>query len=309
VVGGPYDDDKGFNSGSAYVFTRSGTTWSEKAKLTASDGASDDRFGRWVAVSGDTAVVGAYTDDDKGGNSGSAYAYGLCANQPPVADAGGPYLVATDSTTTLDGTASDPDGDLLNYVWTAEAGGFDDATLEDPAYTAGSGAGIFDLVFTATDPDGLSATVNTYVVVYDPEGGFVTGGGWIWSEAGWCQLDDACANAEGKANFGFVSKYKKGASIPTGNTEFNFKAGNLNFHSDSCDWLVVTGSDNAKFKGSGTINGGGGYRFMLWAGDGASDTFRIRIWVEDELGNETDIYDNNFDQEIGGGSIVVHTKK
>jgi hypothetical protein len=40
----------------------------------------------------------------------------------------------------------------------------------------------------------------------------VTGGGWIFSEAGWCQLDDICAGAEGKANFGFVSKYKKGAT-------------------------------------------------------------------------------------------------
>lgn len=43
----------------------------------------------------------------------------------------------------------------------------------------------------------------------------------------------------GKASFGFVSKYKKGSSIPTGNTEFQFKAGNLNFHSGVYDWLVI----------------------------------------------------------------------
>ena len=75
--------------------------------------------------------------------------------------------------------------------------------------------------------------------------------------------------AAGKANFGFVSKYKKGASVPTGKTEFNFKAGDLNFHSDSYQWLVVTqDGTNAQFKGSGTINGdldqnGESYNFMI----------------------------------------------
>ena len=48
------------DSGSAYVFTRTGTTWTEQAKLTASDGAAGDRFGISVAIAGDTIVVGAY---------------------------------------------------------------------------------------------------------------------------------------------------------------------------------------------------------------------------------------------------------
>ena len=88
----------------------------------------------------------------------------------------------------------------------------------------------------------------------------------------------------------------------------------LNFHSDSYEWLVVTGSNYAKFKGVGTINGDGFYKFQIWAGDGigtnGSDTFRIRIWLEDELtGDENVIYDNGSDQFIGGGSIVIHTSK
>jgi hypothetical protein len=117
----------------------------------------------------------------------------------------------------------------------------------------------------------------------------------------------------GKATFGFVSKYKKGASIPTGNTEFVFKAADLNFHSSSYEWLVVTGSDYAKFKGTGTINNepapnGEDYKFMLWAGDGEPDTFRIKIWYEDD-GQENVVYDNGMEQPIGGGSIIVHTKK
>ena len=91
-----------------------------------------------------------------------------------------------------------------------------------------------------------------------------------------------------------------------------FKAGGLNFHSSSYDWLVVTGSDYAKFKGSGTVNGelapnAEEYKFMLWAGDKDPDTFRIKIWWED---GETEylVYDNGADQPIGGGNIVVHTK-
>jgi hypothetical protein len=112
----------------------------------------------------------------------------------------------------------------------------------------------------------------------------------------------------GRANFGFVSKYKKGATIPTGNTEFIFKAADLNFHSSSYDWLVVTGSNYAKYKGIGTINGDGAYKFMLWAGDGEPDTFRIKIWEEvDEA--EYIVYDNGFNQAIEGGNIVIHTNK
>ncbi|MEP3890211.1 MAG: FG-GAP repeat protein [Hellea sp.] len=67
------DDVMGVDAGSAYVFVRSGTTWSQQQKLTAPDGAGDDRFGRSVALLGDTVLVGAMFQDDKGENSGSVY--------------------------------------------------------------------------------------------------------------------------------------------------------------------------------------------------------------------------------------------
>ena len=75
LIGASYDDDKGRFSGSAYVFTRNAGVWTEQAKLTASDGSSGDRFGDSVALDGDTALIGAYYDDDKGGQSGSAYVF------------------------------------------------------------------------------------------------------------------------------------------------------------------------------------------------------------------------------------------
>ncbi|MFC1636089.1 LamG-like jellyroll fold domain-containing protein [Planctomycetota bacterium] len=168
-----------------------------------------------------------------------------------------------------------------------------------------STADIYTVTLTVTDSSDNSASEEFFVVVYDPDGGFVTGGGWIDSPAGAYRPDPSLA---GKANFGFVSKYKKGATTPDGNTEFQFKAGDLNFHSSSYDWLVVTGSNYARFKGKGTINGSGEYKFMLWAGDDTPDTFRIRIWEEDEAtGQECVFYDNGMDQEIGGGSIKIHT--
>ncbi len=77
LIGAMFQDNKGDNSGSAYVFTRSGNIWSHQAKLTAADGAADDVFGWSVAIFGDTALVGATRNDDKGNESGSAYVFGI----------------------------------------------------------------------------------------------------------------------------------------------------------------------------------------------------------------------------------------
>ena len=68
------------STGSAYVFTKPNTGWTnsagtETAKLTASDGADSDQFGRSVAVDGDTILVGAHQNDDDGTDSGSIYVF------------------------------------------------------------------------------------------------------------------------------------------------------------------------------------------------------------------------------------------
>ena len=60
VAGAPLDNNGDLsNQGAAYVFTRSGTTWTEQQKLTASDGKANDLFGTSVAIDGDTVVAGA----------------------------------------------------------------------------------------------------------------------------------------------------------------------------------------------------------------------------------------------------------
>ena len=178
--------------------------------------------------------------------------------------------------------------------------------------------GVYTVRLMLTDDDGDSdESIFQYIAIYDPEGGFVTGGGWINSPEGAYAPDPSLA---GKANFGFVSKYKKGADIPTGATEFQFKVANLNFHSDTYQWLVVAGP-KAQFKGTGTINGAGNYGFMLTAVDAALtpstevDKFRIKIWDKDN--GDAIVYDNQMwagdDADpvsaIGGGSIVIHKAK
>ena len=74
LVGADRDDDV-TDSGSAYVFVRSGSTWTQEARLTADDAGEDDRFGRSVSLAGDRALVGAYLDDDNATDSGSAYVF------------------------------------------------------------------------------------------------------------------------------------------------------------------------------------------------------------------------------------------
>ncbi|KAA3604311.1 MAG: T9SS C-terminal target domain-containing protein [Calditrichaeota bacterium] len=75
IVGSRYDDDGGSDSGSAYIFKRSGTSWTEETKLTANDPDAGDRFGQVVAIEGNYAIISSHLDDDGGSSSGSAYIF------------------------------------------------------------------------------------------------------------------------------------------------------------------------------------------------------------------------------------------
>ncbi len=77
IVGAPFNA-LGITSarqGAAYVYSRTGSTWSEDFRLTANDGDDDDRFGAAVAIDGDWAAVGAPRDQDNGLFSGSVYLF------------------------------------------------------------------------------------------------------------------------------------------------------------------------------------------------------------------------------------------
>ena len=78
AIGAQFDDDKGVESGSVYVYKLIGDTWTETQKIAgASDTVAGDRFGVSCSLDGDTLAIGAHLDDDRGVNSGSVYVYKL----------------------------------------------------------------------------------------------------------------------------------------------------------------------------------------------------------------------------------------
>jgi PKD repeat protein len=179
--------------------------------------------------------------------------------------------------------------------------------------------GIHTVRLAVTDKDGgtTSADDFQYVVVYDPDGPFVTGAGRVFSFPGAYVADPT---AQGEAKFGFQSRYLKGAKIPTGKTDFSFEAGGFTFHSSTYEWLVVSGS-RATYKGTGTVNGEPGYGFLLAAVDGdrdankKQDRLRLKVW---DVASNTTVYDNldgaAIDTDIRShdgtiitlGQIVIH---
>ena len=75
IIGATGDDSNGLDSGSAYIFKRDGTTWTEQTKLLPLDGAENHIFGVSVSIDGDYAIIGATGDKENGEYSGSAYIF------------------------------------------------------------------------------------------------------------------------------------------------------------------------------------------------------------------------------------------
>jgi alpha-tubulin suppressor-like RCC1 family protein len=204
--------------------------------------------------------------------------------------------------------------------WTPFSGAYGSTTIDiNSAIGPFAGADVLNVCVRGTDAAQNATTTCTLLAVYDPSAGFVTGAGWIDSLAG--AFADA-PGLTGRATFGFVSRYQKGATAPTGNTEFQFQAARFTFKSTEYDWLVVSGP-KAQYKGSGTVNDAGDYAFLLTVTDGdvnggrGNDQFRIKIWDKTTGGviydNMRGASDNPNDpgwspQVIGGGSVVIHAK-
>jgi hypothetical protein len=209
-------------------------------------------------------------------------------------------------------------GDTEEY---AQAGTIDGRMVYGDFVFGASQTGVYTVKVVVTDACGKTDEVihSTFVVIYDPTGGFLTGGGWIYSPLGALTGSDAV----GKANFGLVSKYKTGKNNVLelgGNTNFQFKEGDFHFKSSEYDELslVISGDKKATYRGVGTVNRSGSHKFLVTVIDGdaaggdGNDKFRIKIWAD---GSSSDVvYDNEFNIPenadsstiIGGGSIVIH---
>ncbi len=289
---------------------------------SAAGGAGGTSIGA-LSQPGAAGAVGEVTQDTTG-----ALVLSCCVSNPVVSITGPPSgsIYAVGTPVNFSGTFTDASGGATHTAtWT-----FDSltqpGTVNETAGTVNTTrsftqAGVYQVSLTVANNCGLSGTANTVgadqftalVVIYDPSAGWVTGGGWINSPAGAL----VGSTLTGKANFGFVSKYQRGNSVPTGNTEFQFKAGNLNFKSTVYEWMVIAGA-RAQYRGAGKNNNAGDYRFMLTAidgqvnGGGGQDKFRIRIWNSAGGGL---VYDNQLNAPdsadpttvLGGGQIVIHS--
>ena len=157
VIGAYTDDDNGDGSGSAYVFTKPSGGWedmTETAKLTASDGAEYNHFGKSVSISSDNIVIGAYQNDGNRERSGSAYVFTkptggwsdmtetakLKASDGDYRDYFG-YSVSISGNNIVIGAYQDDDNNSESgsvYVFTKPSGGWSDMT-ETAKLTASDG--------------------------------------------------------------------------------------------------------------------------------------------------------------------------
>lgn len=170
LIGARNDEDpNGNRAGSAYVYTRSDGTWTEQAKLAASDGEPAARFGQTVAIDGDTAVAGAGPDDNQNGSAaGAAYVYTPANERPSAA-----FEIVTDPPVagvpvTFDASDSaDPDGSIASYEWDFDDDGtFEQASGDPVAHHTFDTGGEKTVTLRVTDGDGATDTVQRTFTVW-----------------------------------------------------------------------------------------------------------------------------------------------
>ena len=294
-AGGPYTGVEG----SAVGFSAAGSTDPDGDILTY---AWD--FGDGASASGATPLH-AYADNgvytatviatDPYGAADTATATVTVDNAPPVITS---FVVPSapvtlGSTVTVGVTFTDPGGVDTHTI-----------TVDWGDGTAGSGMthvygtpGLYAPAVTVRDDDGGADTraADGFVVVYDPNAGFVTGSGWIPTPGG-------------KAKFALVARYQGDAIGRGASVEFSADGSGIAFASERIDWLVLSGPQ-AKIQGVGTISGRTGmFNFLVTALDDATDGFRIKIWnaggvVFDNQPGARD--DSVAVTALGGGNISV----
>ena len=218
VVGAYRDDDNGFGSGSAYLFTKpdkSGwATDTETAKLTASDGAVDDYFGYSVAVDGDTVVVGAYWDDGNDYNYGSAYLFTkpdnsgwatdtetakLTASDKAVSDEFG-HSVAVDGDTVVVGAYQDDDNGSNSgsaYLFTKPNTGRWTTGTQTAKLTASDGAD-FDLFGYSVAVEGDTVVAGAYL---DDDNGSGSGSAYAFTISPWTAIPNSETGGENASSY------------------------------------------------------------------------------------------------------------
>jgi hypothetical protein len=218
IIGALFDDAALADSGSAYVFTRSGTTWTEQTKLVASDqAAGDHNFGVSVDISasGDDVIVGAYFYDGVEANTGVAYVYTrsgvtwteqaiLVDSAPNAADAFGRSVsMSGDGNTVAVGAYRDDDSvtDAGSVTVFTRSG----ATWTEQARILGDDQGTTDYFGYANSisADGNTLLVGAYLKDNAPTD---SGGAYVYTRSGSTWTEEAKLSAfipEASGQFGF----------------------------------------------------------------------------------------------------------
>lgn len=203
VVGAYGDDDNGADSGSAYIFDTS--AGSQVHKLTASDAAAGDEFGYSTSVSGTTAVIGAYMNDDAGSDSGAAYVFDsatgsqlhkLTASDAAASDFFGISVAASGSSAVVGARNDDDSG-----VNSGAAYVFDTATGAQVQKLTATDGDARDFFGRAVAVDGTTAVVGAYG---DDDNGSLSGSAYIFDTSTGAQLQKLTA-ADGFDNDRFGS--------------------------------------------------------------------------------------------------------
>ena len=313
-AGGPYVGGVGQN-----ISFKGGT--STGTGLTFSWSFGDGSTGTGATPTHSYASAGCYQASltVRSSNGATATSTAPVTIGPSVGPVAGPLEpVAIGTPISVSAPFADPVGRNHTANWTWDDGSSSVGTVAEAngcgtaagthVYTA---AGVYTVTLALTGGPILPGLPQyEFVVVYDPSAGFAAGVGFFNAAAGACKLNQACQQATGPVNFGFVARNPTTGTVPLGGLRFGFRAGPFSFRSTGNDSLVISGS-RAQLRGSGVVNGGGNYLFLLTVTDGSPDKIRIKVWNKS---NGQVVFDNapgtddiaaSPQQNIGGGAIVI----
>ena len=291
-AGGPYTGVEG----TTVPFSAAGSTDPDGDALTYAWDFGDGAIGTGVAPSHGYADNGVYLvrviATDPYGAADTAATTVTVDNAPPaITTLTTPAAAfAIGSAVTVAVAFTDP-GSADTHTIVVNWGDGATTTGLSHAYAA---AGLYAVTVTVRDDDGGedTRTASSFVVVYDPTAGFLTGSGWFGP------LSD-------KTKFEVAVRYKEAALGSDGSV--TFEGPGLTFASATLEWLVLQ-PGRAKVRGAGRLDGSPGmYQFLLTASDGP-DGVRMRIWHAGGVvyDNQPGLPDDAWTvTPLGGGNISV----
>ena len=290
IIGAWYDNDNGLHSGSAYVFTRTGTTWTQQQKLLPADGVTDAQFGINLDFDGNTALIGANRDDDNGIRSGSAYVYttdGTTWTQQAklIANDGNPEErfgidVALEGDTALIGSESSDQGDYSGSVYVFTRSGTTWTLQQKIIPSDGAALDWFGFAIS------ISGDTALFAASQDDDLGGSSGSAYVYIRNGTTWIQQAKLHAsDGAANDHFSEQ----AVALDGDTALigAFKDRDNGLDSGSAYVFTRTGTTWTQQQKLLPSDGAKGDFFSYWAVDLQGNTALIGAWGDDDNGNDS----------------------